>query len=302
MHLIFQLSTARRRAMAAARAETLALLERWGPTLPEGGPLGEIGGLFWVDLASEKPDLPAILPLLGYTDAAFELVRLPSPPAVARPISASTEALPAAVRWRGGWWSVRERWRRDAVEERESAPDRRAFLLPGADGEVREVRGYRGGRRGLPPADARLVVNLALVPGCRRLLDPFAGAGGIVAAARRHGLEVVSTDVDPFLRHGLAGLGARHCIADARRLPFPTGCVDGVATEPPYAPELEPVVAASLGELARVTRPGGRICVFCSREQAPAVVAAARAPLTPRGRFSINRKGTDCEALVWDRE
>ena len=58
---------------------------------------------------------------------------------------------------------IRQR-KRDAEEEREASPDRRPFLLPGPDGGVREVRGYRGDRRALPPTDARLTVNLALIP------------------------------------------------------------------------------------------------------------------------------------------
>lgn len=301
MHLILQLAEGRRRAVDAARAEALGVLHAFEPSLPPGGPLGEVGGLFWVDLAAPGPALELRLPLLGYTCAAYELAPLASPPVPERRPRRASGGLPSCVRWRGGWYAVRPLWQRDEAEEREAGPDRRPFLLPGPDGQVREVRGYRGGQRGLPPADARLTVNLSLTPGCARLLDPFAGARGIVAAARLHGLELLSADIDPFLRHGLAALGALHTVADARRLPLLDHSVDAVATEPPYASELLEAVAASLPELARVLRPGGRLCFFAAVLQSPALLAAAPPSLSLLHRFRIDRKGTPCEALVWTR-
>jgi tRNA G10 N-methylase Trm11 len=114
-------------------------------------------------------------------------------------------------------------------------------------------------------------------------------------------MEVVSADIDPLLRHGLPGLGAVHIVADARRLPLDDGCVDAVATEPPYAPELTAAVVEALAELARVVRQGGRLCLFCSEAQSADLLAASTPRLTPLHRFHIDRKGTACEALVWER-
>jgi tRNA G10 N-methylase Trm11 len=104
------------------------------------------------------------------------------------------------------------------------------------------------------------------------------------------------------VRYGLAAIATLHLVADAGRLPLRDGSVDGVATEPPYAPELLPVVAGSLGELARVVTPGGRLSLFAAEEQAGALVAAGEGlPLSLLHRFRIDRKGTACEALVWAR-
>jgi SAM-dependent methyltransferase len=301
MHLILRLSEGRRRALGAARTETLSLLHDFQPELPEGGPFGEIGGLFWLRLGQPCADLRGLLPRLGYAAAAFELTPLSSPPAGV-PSSRQTELdLPPAVRWRGAWYRCEERWRRDEEEERAAAPDRRPFLLPTADGLIRTVHGYRGDRRAFPPADARLTVNLSLTPGCARLLDPFAGAGGILLAAKAHALQVLSADIDPFVRFGLAALSGFHAVADARRLPLATGCVDAIASEPPYAPELLGAVIESLPELARVLRPGGRLSLFCSEIQAELLATATQAPLQLRHQFRIDRKGTPCTALVWDR-
>lgn len=302
MHLILQLSEGRRRALDAARAETHTLFHPFGPELPDGGPLGEIGGLFWLRLAAPPADLEQRLPRLGYTSAAYELTPLPAPPKEKARGRQSSEDLPSSVRWRGNWYGVKGIWRRDEAAEREASPDRRPFLLPSPDGQVRAVHGYRGDRRGLPPADARLSVNLSLTPDCTRLLDPFAGAGGIVIAARDHGLHVLSTDIDPFVRFGLAALSHLHVVADARRLPLAAGSIDAIATEPPYAPELLDSVIASLPELARVLRPGGRLCLFCSEPQADPLLGGAPPPLTLSHRFRIDRKGTACTALVWARD
>src|SRR5207245_1841967 len=98
-------------------------------------------------------------------------------------------------------------------------------------------------------------------------------------AARGHGLQVFSADIDPFLMHGLAALGAAHSVADACRLPLEDHSVDAIATEPPYALELQPTVALSLVELARVLRPRGRLCLFCSQQQASSLLSAAPPPL-----------------------
>jgi hypothetical protein len=206
------------------------------------------------------------------------------------------------VCWRGEWYEVQELWQRDAQEEREASPDRRPFLLPDREGGLREVHGYRGDRRGLSPADARLTVNLSLTPGCQCLLDPFAGAGGIVSAARDHALLVLSTDIDPFVAPGLSALGALHAVADARTLPLPAQSIDAIASEPPYAPDLGSVAAEAIVELTRVLRPGGRLCLFCSETQRESLLKTANSQLLRLlHTFPIDRKGTDCTALVWER-
>ena len=87
---------------------------------------------------------------------------------------------------------------------------------------MREIRGYRDdsgplSRRGLPTYDARMLANVAAAGEGGTLLDPFAGAGGVVIEALAHGCRVVSCDIDPALRYGLASLARSHAVADARR-------------------------------------------------------------------------------------
>jgi hypothetical protein len=292
--LVFSQRAARRRARAAAVAEALGLLHDLEPSAPAGGPLSERGGVFWVELP-ERHLAAAVtrLPHLGYSTAVDLLV------------GAGPAGGPAAVRWRGHRWRLERLHTEDPAGHRERAPDRRGFLVEAGDGRVREVRGYRGdgaplGRRGLPVCDARLLVNLVAGAGPGRLLDPFAGVGGVALEARAAGWAVVTADLDPALRHGLGRLGGAHLVADAGRLPLRGGSVDAVATEPPYDRQVGPLAGRALAEAHRLLRPGGATAWLCAAWQAPGLRATA-AGLGLRAALDtpVDRKGLPVVALAW---
>ena len=291
--LVFHLRAARGRARAAAVAEALALLHDLAPSAPAGGPLSERGGVFWVELPERHlAAATARLPRLGYTTAVDRLV----------PATGAAE-----VRWRRRPWRLARLWTEDAAGHREAAPDRREFLFEAGGGPVRPVRGYRGGggpltRRGLPVCDARLLVNLVAPAGPGRLLDPFAGVGGVALAARAAGWTTVTADLDPGLRHGLGRIGPAHLVADARALPLRSGSLDAAATEPPYDREVGPLAAQALEELHRLLRPGGAAAVLGAAWQA----AGLRATAAGLGwevalDCPVDRKGLEVVALAWRR-
>ena len=169
------------------------------------------------------------------------------------------------------------------------------------------MRGYRGGggqltRWGLPVADARLLVNLVAPAGPGRLLDPFAGVGGIALAARAAGWAAVTADLDPALRHGLGGIGAGHLVADARALPLRDGSLDAAATEPPYDRGVGPMASLALAELHRLLRPGGAAAMLCADWQAPGLRAtAAGLGWRPTLDCPVDRRGLAVVALAWRR-
>ncbi len=297
--LLFHLRPARRKARTTAVLEALSLLDGLEATAPARGPLGE-KPVFWVALPSERlPEARTLLPRLGYTNAV-DLIEpaLGSVGAVRR--DAST------VRWRGAEHVVTRLYEEDAVAVRESAPDRRPFVLE-RRGAVREVRGYRGdsgplSRRGLPFYDARLLVNLASCPGVRRLLDPYAGVGGVIIEAVAAGLQAMSCDVDPALRRGLGRLGADHWVGDADRLPLQDNSVAGIATEPPFAVDATDAIVESMRELRRVLAPSGRLAMLAGERQAEALtIAGADLQLNLLHSAAIDRKGTACGLLVWEK-
>jgi SAM-dependent methyltransferase len=304
--LIFYLWPARRKARAVALAEALSLLGDLHARASEKGPLSEQGGLFWVLLPAEHLEAARVrLPRSGYTAAVDWL----EPMAEQGGRSKNTRSMPKdALQWRHCWYRRHRLFEEDAEVLREGAPDRRTFFLETPAGEVRPVTGYRGdggvlSRRGLSVLDARLLVNLVAAEPGGLFLDPFAGAGGLVIEALASHYEVVSADWDPVLQHGLARLGARHVVADARHLPFPDETFDAIATEPPYHEEAAPLLVEALHELYRVLKRGRRLAMLCATSQADALrEQAALSGLRVVLAAPIDRKGRDVVVLVWVKE
>lgn len=300
--LVCHLRAARRKARQAAEREVVALLHDVEPRVEKGGPLSEQRAVFWVSVpATSVGAVRARFPQVGYCEAVDLVV--PEDEATAFP----EDSVIGSTRWRRRPYQLIRLYEEDADALRERAPDRRAFVFERSDGEVREIRGYRGSNdplthRALPVADARLLVNLVSASSPGLLLDPFAGGGGIVLEAVAAGWQVVSADIDPAVRNGLRAYGSLHLVADARHLPVATGTVAAIATEPPYDPSIGTLAADCLAELARVMQPGGQLAMLCAGWQATAVQNAALvAGLTPDLNTPVDRKGVDVVVFVFRR-
>lgn len=195
-----------------------------------------------------------------------------------------------------------ELWAADEETRRHEAAHRRRFRFIRPDG-VRVGRGSRGGRR-LSSCDAKFLLNLSQAMPGRRLLDPFAGIGGIVLEAARRGIITICGDIEEALRVGLAqASGGRAAIWDARALPLPPECVDAVVTEPPYAPRRRDAVAAATAEAARCLRRGGRFVALMDRPLSRVVLpAAAEHRLRVDHDFPVRRQGFVARAVCWVKE
>ncbi len=308
MTLVLRLRAARRKAREAALAEMLAVLRGLDAHRGAGGPLSDQPGVAWVSLP--EPNLETALrrlSRLGYTEA----VELVTAPGKTDP-NGKPHTKPIIARWKGRDVALVRVYEESDQSLRANAPDRRAFLLECNDGVVRAISSYRGGRgplehRALPVIDARLLVNLVTCEAAcegahRRLLDPFAGAGGIIIEANSKGFATTSLDRDAALRFGLSRLAARHVVGDASSMPFAAASFDAVASEPPYHASALEAVVASISEIARVMRPGARVAMLIGCEQAAAVrQAAARADLKLELEVPIDRKGTQVSCLFWLR-
>lgn len=156
-------------------------------------------------------------------------------------------------------------------------------------------RPRRDARSGmLPPKLARMMVQLALRPGAKTLIDPFCGSGGVLMEAALLGLHATGADNSPkavedaaanweWVRNHSAPAGgsARALAGDARQLrklcePL---YFDACATEPYLGPpQTKPLTKErfeklsdslcelyrrALGEIRIVARPGARV-VFVS--------------------------------------
>jgi tRNA G10 N-methylase Trm11 len=220
---------------------------------------------------------------------------------------------PPLFTWHGKRCRLVRIYEEDQEFMRGRAPDMRTFWLQGADGEVRPVKGYRGSgsaltRRGLPVADARLLVNLVApanvgVSPALSFLDPFGGAGGVVLEALASGYTVSSVDIDAALRPGLEGLGASHHVADAAELPFGDETFTAIATEPPYHPSTQGMLARAFGEMVRVLAPGGRLSLLVAASQVQHLLDTSGGyNLRLRLASAIDRKGTDVAVLAWEKK
>jgi SAM-dependent methyltransferase len=114
------------------------------------------------------------------------------------------------------------------------------------------------------PAFARAVAELHLEGG-QAVLDVGCGAGRALPELQRaigeHGLLVgIDVTLEMLVAARATSLSGRLVSGDARRLPFPAGSFDAA-----FAAGLVnhlPDPLAGLVELARIARPGARLCIF----------------------------------------
>jgi len=188
-----------------------------------------------------------------------------------------------------------------ASEEQRMAESPHVFSFPQArNGQVlASSKGHRVNRR-LSPLDARFIANICGLSDGAHVLDPFAGLCVLADALARRGLRAVAADADPGLRIGLAEHhpGAA-VVADARALPYGDGAFEGIVTEPPYHPTDQPAVVDSMGELARVVLPGGRLALFVADFMLPDLEPAwAALGLREVSRYAVRRHGIHSVCVV----
>jgi len=153
---------------------------------------------------------------------------------------------------------------------------------------------------------ARELVAWLAVAGRATWLDVGCGTGALSQAILEAADPAVVVGVDPsagFLAHArdrLGGAVARFAVADARRLPLADARVDAAVSG--LVLNFVPDPAAAVAELARVTRPGGRVAAYvwdyAGRMElirhfwaAAAALDAAAAELDEGRRFGLCRPG-----------
>jgi hypothetical protein len=248
------------------------------------------------DWGGSATDLLRLSGRLGYTQAVLRVRSTPWDGA--EPDFAMAERWPVGrITYKGRDLELAELWVADEDERLARSPHVAGFEFESAPGD--DVSGPRLNRR-LSPLDARLVANICGLPDGARVLDPFAGLGAIARAALERGLRCWVSDVDPDLTPGLRErFAGRAILADARCLPFPSECVDGVLAEPPYHRRDRSAVVESLPELARVTRRGG-VAVLLVADWMKGHVADGEG-WRCEAALPVRRHGIECTALVWRR-
>jgi SAM-dependent methyltransferase len=210
---------------------------------------------------------------LGYTQA---IIQLHEEPYLGEELSPKKKG-----RWYVGWARrgdlkvlFTETYVQDEKERLNNSPDRRGFLIE-QEGQTFKAKGHKF-HRGLSPLDAKFIFNISQLhsPNAsnHKILEPFAGFGGIVLEGRQRGFSVVASDIDETLRPGLAAVSGGKCvICDANHLPFPTSSFDTIVTEPSFRRiHREPTLTA-LPELRRALKPSGRMTLLISEGMYDAV-------------------------------
>ena len=113
------------------------------------------------------------------------------------------------------------------------------------------------------PIGNEALERAGLAPGMT-FLDVAAGSGALSMPAARHGATVTATDISPAMverltaraqAEGLSSLEAT--VMDGHALEFPDDCFDVAGSQ--FGVMLFPDLPRALAELARVTRPGGKV-------------------------------------------
>jgi hypothetical protein len=139
----------------------------------------------------------------------------------------------------------------------------------------------------------------------RVLLDPCCGSGTILAEAQVAGWTVEGRDIDPTAvatsRHNAPGARVRR--GDARSLDMPDASVDACVSNLPFGRQYtvpgdpQAWLRQVLGEMARVTKPGGRVVLLVPDIPHDVVPADLRR----RDRLRLRLLGTATAIWVFER-
>jgi 23S rRNA G2445 N2-methylase RlmL len=174
-----------------------------------------------------------------------------------------------------------------------------------SDVRMRQHDGRDAERRGaLRPTVAAAMVRLAgEPPGV--LLDPCCGSGTILAEAAEVGWQAHGIDIDPEAIRIARQNAPKAQVdqGDARRLEFGDQSMDACVSNLPFGQQyavqggMESWLRAVLGELNRVTRPGGRVVLL-----APSLPRSVVPPTWRRtDRIPIRLLGTKTILWAYDR-
>ena len=211
--------------------------------------------------------------------------------------------------WKGKKFSVTVFFNIDSKIFTDQSPNNRKFKIIDTNNEIREIKGYRGdgsdtGKRALPVEDARCMVNLSQPWKNKRMIDPFAGAGGIIFQFKYIVPEGIMTsiDIDPILKPGLEFYGATHSVMNSGDASFPENSFDSVITEVPFSDNAETDIINAFKKLDACISKNGVYIIMCNIDQS----AFIRKTMEELNNFQvfgheIDRKGINVEIQVWHK-
>ncbi len=300
--LVCSVRNSRIKAKRLAILEVLTCLYPLQGLFITNGPLSDIRGMisFFIPRV-HKAILDDYLKNLGYCNKFYILD-------FDNPAFTDTSGIPGIKSpvWKKKRFSVRPFYEQSQDLYIEQSPHRRHFRIRGHDGSVMDLYGYRGdgterGRRALPVEDARCMVNLAIPSKIKKVIDPFAGAGGIVYQAKYmdKNIQVFSADIDESLEPGLSLYGAKHLVANSAEIDFKSHIFDAVITEVPFSLDALDDICNTLNNLDKHLHQSARIVMMFSEQQLKSIKKYVKMLNWYIVKSAhVNRKGTDVVVML----
>jgi hypothetical protein len=291
------------------KAKQIAILEMIFLQLDNGiffiknGPLGDVKGV--ISFLCPKNNLETFkerLCFLGYSDIFYILDFVN----IENKNITNLDSMNPLI-WKEKKFSIGIFYSQNINIYEEQSPHNRKFKISCENGEIKEIKGYRGdgtelGRRALPVEDARCMVNLSQPQKNIKMIDPFAGAGGIIYQFRYIVPDgnVTSVDIDPILKPGLEYYGAAHYVMDAGEITFSENSFDSLITEVPFSINAIDDIVRTLKKLNSCIQMNGVFIIMCGKNQSNNIERT----MEELHNFllfkqEINRKGTDVEIQIW---
>lgn len=211
--------------------------------------------------------------------------------------------------WKGRNYSLERLYIQDEKLYDMQSPHNRAFKIFSSDGTEKDLNGYRGngtelGRRALPVEDARCLVNLSMPHSEKKVIEPFAGGGGIVYMYKyiNPNIDITSIDIDETLKPGLEFYGANHIVGSSASVHL-TEQYDAIVTEVPFSNNATEEVIESFKNLYSNLTAKGIIVLMCGKSQNYEISNCFLEDLNSNLIFSreLNRKGTDVVIQIWTK-
>lgn len=283
-----KIRNSRIRCMDIAVKEVLFSLKEIGAAYLPNSPLSDIKGMFVILIPKDKTFDKAMLNNIGYCESFYYLNF---------EVNSKKDYF-----WKKRGFSLGDLLIQDKDDYINEGADKRPFKIMGQNGEIKDLIGYRGdgsetGRRALPVEDCRVLVNLSMPGPRKRMLDPFAGGGGIVFQGKKQELEVLSNDIDETVAPGLVSYGSKHTIGDARNLHFEDS-IDLISTEVPFSPNVTEVVCDALVNVCGYLNDNAMATIMCADYQAEQIKKSMKtAKMKLCSENEIDRKGTPVTIL-----
>lgn len=294
---VLMLKQSRIKAKQIAIYEVLFALSQYKVKFITNGPLGDVKGVlsFAVEKGHTETELNECFSHLGYIDKIYKII-----PCSASPKQKEIKSINDYV-WKGQPFDVIFVFEQDKNLYGLQSSHNREFIILDEYNKEKIVAGYRGdgsimGRRALPVEDCRCMVNLGMLRNPKTVIDPFAGAGGILFQAKyiNPSMQRYSVDIDPIVSPGLKRLSKDHYIGNAKDACFNNVKFDAIITEVPFFNDATNDVLLSIKNLKDYLSNEAMIVIMNSIEQQefiyPELINMHFYEIFSK---ELNRKGTD---------